>query len=387
MRLLPVLVLAALLPSQAPAQSKWETVTSKEGGFTVDLPAKPDIQRTRSRTRNGATTGVMTLGCKTAGGIYMVVKVSFPTPIVRGAEDAALDAERDDFASEWNGKVVSEKKVRANGKPGRDFTIRGKPLDDTGVLTLRVREYLDGKAIYAVMVISAPNRELPEDAGRFLGSLALGAAKTRASGTPEPEPKGTELKDWGLLIDPDKDCKLTPAGKDVTFEVPGTLHDLFFDGGPTNAPRVLREVKGDFLVTVKVVGEFKPGPKSTNPKSVPYHGGGILLWSDSDNNIRFERTAFLRGGKFITGVAFQEREGGYNGALHNEQFKAGDCYLRLERKGSRIHGAISSDGSTWKQLKPIDTVWPEKLKVGLTAITTSSQPFTVKFEDYDLKVK
>jgi regulation of enolase protein 1 (concanavalin A-like superfamily) len=327
------------------------------------------------------------LGCKTNSGGYMVFKASYPTPIVKGTEERELDAERNDLADYRNGKVISEKRVRANGKPGRDFTIRGTPIEETGVLTIRVREYLDGRSIYIVAAVSAPNRELPEDTGRFLGSLAIGEAKTRASGTPEPEPKGTELTGWGLAIDPDNDCKFTPGERKIAFEVPGKLHDLFFDGGPTNAPRVLREVQGDFVMSVKVAGEFKPGSKSTNPKSLPYLGAGILLWSDSDNNIRFERTSFLRSGKVVTGVAFQEREGGYSGAVHNELYKAGDCYLRLERRGSRILGAISSDGTNWKQLKPIDTVWPAKLKAGLTAISTSNEPFWVKFEEFDLKTK
>jgi len=94
-----------------------------------------------------------------------------------------------------------------------------------------------------------------------------------------------------------------------------------------------------------------------------------------------------RGARIIPTVAFEEWEGGYAGAVHNELFKEGDGYLRLERKGSRILGAISSDGAIWKQLKPIDTVWPSKLRVGLMAISTSSDPFSVKFEQFDLKTK
>jgi hypothetical protein len=59
----------------------------------------------------------------------------------------------------------------------------------------------------------------------------------------------------------------------------------------------------------------------------------------------------------------------------------------MERKGSRISGAVSYDGSTWSRLKPIDTVWPPKLKVGLLAINTSSQPFAPAFEDFKLTAK
>ncbi|HZY86118.1 MAG TPA: DUF1349 domain-containing protein, partial [Gemmataceae bacterium] len=254
------------------------------------------------------------------------------------------------------------------------------------VFTIRMREYLVGKSIFAVAVRSEADAELPEGAGRFLGSLALGEDKLRATGTPEPEPKGTELPGWGLAIDPDKDCKITPAPKSITFDVPGAMHDCA-PISKFNAPRVVREVDGDFVLTVKVSGDFQPGPRSTHPQRVPYIAAGILIWSDSDNFIRLERAALRRGPRVVPHVAFLEQEGGYGGAVHNELFREGACSLRLERRGSRIHGAISADGKTWKQLKPIDTVWPSKLKVGLVAISTSSDPLAVKFEEFELKAK
>jgi regulation of enolase protein 1 (concanavalin A-like superfamily) len=234
------------------------------------------------------------------------------------------------------------------------------------------------------MVVSAPNRELPEDAGRFLGSLAIGATKARAAGTPGPEPAGREVTGWGLAIDTGMDCQIRTEAKTLSIQVPGTLHDLNPITGKLNAPRVLRPVEGDFVATVKVGGDFQPGGKSTNPKSVPYNGAGILIWSDSDNFIRLERATMLRSGKISTFVAFEEREGGYPGAVHNERFQEGPCYLRLERKGSRIHGASSADGKNWKRLKPIDTIWPAKLKVGVLAISSSAMPFTATFEDFHL---
>ena len=59
-----------------------------------------------------------------------------------------------------------------------------------------MREYLYGNSVFLIAVISAPNRELPDDTGRFLGSLALGEAKVRAQGTPTVEPKGVALPGW-----------------------------------------------------------------------------------------------------------------------------------------------------------------------------------------------
>jgi len=89
----------------------------------------------------------------------------------------------------------------------------------------------------------------------------------------------------------------------------------------------------------------------------------------------------------VTGnVAFLEQEGGYGAANHSSGLRpGGDCYLRMERRGSQIRAALSPNGTNWNALKPIDTILPDRIKVGLMAITTSNTPFTVKFEQYDFK--
>ena len=97
------------------------------------------------------------------------------------------------------------------------------------------------------------------------------------------------------------------SGETVVIEIPGKLHDLNADIDKYNAPRVLREVDGDFDIQVKVVGEFKPGAKSLNPKSLPFNGAGIFVWRNSDNSIRLERAAVVRQGKLNTFAVFEER--------------------------------------------------------------------------------
>lgn len=363
----------------------WQTVTSKEGGFTVDMPGKQTFNSSETRRTAAGLVKMVGIGCASDNAGYLAFRIDMPA-VPRGSEDKVLDAQRDHFAEEWNGKVIREKKVLTQRRYwGRDFTIQGK-LDARGTSTIRVRQYLIGKSIFALVVLSAPNWELPEDVGRFLGSLTLGEAGIRATGAPEPEPQGVKLADWGQAIDPDLDCKFTPGRQSITIDVPASVHDA---GGPKkfNFPRVLREVDGDFAITVKVSGTFQPGPQSTIATSVPYVAGGILVWSDSNNFIRLERAALLRANKITPHVAFLELECGYGGAVYTNPLKSGDCFLRLARKGSRISGAISYNGTRWQDLKPIDIGWPSKLKVGLLAISTSSSPFSVTFEEFDLKVK
>lgn len=67
---------------------------------------------------------------------------------------------------------------------------------------------------------------------------------------------------------------------------------------------------------------------------------------------------------------------------------AGDCWVRMERKGNKILASSSFDEKTWKELKSFEVDWPQKLKLGVQATTSSSQlPWTVKFEDYEVKTE
>jgi regulation of enolase protein 1 (concanavalin A-like superfamily) len=119
------------------------------------------------------------------------------------------------------------------------------------------------------------------------------------------------------------------------------------------------------------------------------HGAGLMLWKDAQNYIFLQRFAMLgKGGKINPVAAFEEREAGHRGATHNLAIPPGAVFLRLERKGPRIIGAVSLDGVEWKALKPIDTTWLDgPIKVGLVAVNTSSGVNTVKFEGYSLKSK
>ena len=115
MALIGILTFAGVRVS---AQDAWKTITSKEGQFTVEMPAKPTINQTRVRKEDGANVKTILLGCKTDAGVYLTYKIIMTAAIVKGTEDAELDAERDGFAKEWNGKVIAEKRIRAGDKIG-----------------------------------------------------------------------------------------------------------------------------------------------------------------------------------------------------------------------------------------------------------------------------
>src|SRR5262249_62298580 len=143
-----------------------------------------------------------------------------------------------------------------------------------------------------------PARERPDAADQSLTSLKIragAAAKTAAASAPAlpkgrrpaaktarstaSRPAGSErtIEGWGIAIDPDGDCKIQPEGKTLVMEVPNTPHGLVANiVDRANAPRVLRDVQGDFEVRVKVDGTFMPSGSGTTLRDMPTTEAGLV---------------------------------------------------------------------------------------------------------------
>ena len=380
-----LLLAAVVFQGQGGGGTRWAPFTSREGNFVVDFPGKPTKNFARqARSRTGQVK-IVVVQCDTPDVLYTAEKIELPqaTGLKPADMEAILDYWRDDLANDFNGKVVAQKKLRLDsGAYGRDFTIEGRVNAKAGLASIRVREFLSQKVLYILVASTAADRELPEDVGHFFASFSPGTNRIKKVG-PHPEPSGRPLGDWGTAIDPDGDCKIVDKGDVLEISIPNTLHDLNADNDKLNSPRVLREVTGDFTITVKVTGGFRPGPKSTNPKAVPYIGGGIVVWQDSNNYIFLGRAAINRGGKVGEFAAFEEREWGTRGALNNRGIDPGGVYLRVERRNNRILGYTSKDGKNWTRLDPMEPSYPATLKVGLYAINGSTDPTGVRFEDFN----
>jgi regulation of enolase protein 1 (concanavalin A-like superfamily) len=210
------------------------------------------------------------------------------------------------------------------------------------------------------------------------------------------------LTGWGKVTDPEGDCKVTLEGPKLTISVPGAYHDFWAekDKGKVNAPRVLQDVEGDFIVQVKVSGPIQPEKGTVIPKlatSAPFQAGSLLIWQDPDNFIRLDRCGIYspkeRNAVFFYLQAFKDG----NRAIDKDTKKVinvfaegalnQDAHLRLERKQGKVYPAFSQDGGkTWLflPLKSITTDLPEKVKVGVGAVNNTTKVFTIGFQDFQL---
>lgn len=197
-----------------------------------------------------------------------------------------------------------------------------------------------------------------------------------------------ELAGWGTATDPDGDCKFFVAEDTLLISVPGSArpHDLAADINTTNAPRVLQPVRGDFTLQVRIEGRFAPGDESTKPGRTGYNGAGIVAMLDARNVVTLARAVLQRPGQDAVPYAnFEIRVGGQLqriGLTGDHPIpKDGPVFLRLERRGAKILGAVSADGISWDVLDPkeVPEEWPKELQTGVVAISTSKDEFNPRF--------
>lgn len=226
----------------------------------------------------------------------------------------------------------------------------------------------------------------------FLAALLL-ACTLLAAPAPQPKPF---VSGWGIPVDPDRDCTIRREKGTLIFELPGSDHDYNPLREQLNAPRLFREreIEGEFVMQVRVRIDCQPSLQSTvdgQPSSVT---AGFLVMLPQNQPlvcIRVEFRASQKGsgvhGYFDVRRWFDDkRQGGriVEGARGREYEWKGDAYLRLDRQDGNLGFAISSDGENWKRSGAIMGV-REKLKVGLAAYSTSTDPSKVVFDQLTIR--
>jgi regulation of enolase protein 1 (concanavalin A-like superfamily) len=194
-----------------------------------------------------------------------------------------------------------------------------------------------------------------------------------------PSPLG-----WGTVVDPDGDCKIGRNGEIVTIDVPGKIHDLSPEQRKVNAPRILGDVKGDFIAEVEAVGAVQPGGQGTRQGGFPYNGVGLLLWQDEGTMVRLERAAILRNGSLFSYVNLEYRKEGRPVAAKPLQIEDRPLHLRLERRKGTVIGSVSFDGVRWTALEPVPVELAESVKVGIAAVNSATQPFKAEVKGFEL---
>jgi regulation of enolase protein 1 (concanavalin A-like superfamily) len=212
----------------------------------------------------------------------------------------------------------------------------------------------------------------------FTAGLVLGPARA-------DEIKSQTIKSWGTVVNPDGDCQIKAENTKLTITVPGTYHDLTYSDGrdQLNSPRVLQEVKGDFVAQVKVNSFPLPAENTSTSLGICFVSSGLLIWQDDKNFIRLDRAA-ESGRPFVWVERF---ENGKPATQKLEEIADNSTYLRFTRSGTKLIYESSQDGSTWSQVEAEDVMLPETVNVGVLAINTTTREFAPQLEGMTLTAK
>ena len=227
------------------------------------------------------------------------------------------------------------------------------------------------------------------------------ASAALAAPVPKPTEKEKIEARFGKVVDPKGDSKFALDGDKLVITLPANEtrgHD--YEGDPrhgtkaltktTTAPRLEREMEGDFTATVRVTIKLDPKAKHIRDKyDWTFLAGGIdVAWAERE--------------WYSLSACQQEEKGkvvkGYHDDTPNSFSKGGSAGLRvrfelpdaswvqLKRSGKRIEYSVSTDGREFRSILSNSKDLPEgKLTLSLSAHHSSDKEHTVTFDEFKVE--
>ncbi len=219
-------------------------------------------------------------------------------------------------------------------------------------------------------------------------TFAIAAPLARPAAPPKPTKSSRPWFDgWDKPIDPVGDCTFERKGERLTIKVPGPDHGLEFWDDSHKAPRLMRDVAGDFAIQVRVGGSFRPARGSRGASQ----GAGLVMLSGQRVAMLLRTTQMSNGktwhsllGTFRQPSGLQLGHDLMDSVTPPSQYS----YLRMERHGHTIELKISPDGKRWttKQRSHWDffLFLPKKVKVGVVATSQAKGTVQAEFDQFQL---
>jgi regulation of enolase protein 1 (concanavalin A-like superfamily) len=199
-----------------------------------------------------------------------------------------------------------------------------------------------------------------------------------------PEDEVAKLqRAYGTWSDPDKDSRYTLKEGELRISLPAENRHLgvIRQGATNNAPRVLREVEGNFTAVVRVAC---PTPKRVPKGFWPSCSGGLLAWESHQKYMVIQYCSGNVNGntEAIWSNHISEAENLMTVQGFGEPTKT--AFVRLKREGDKVTPGWSLDGKKWKDFKEAKVNWGAKVKVGLVAENCLEVPVEITFDQYSL---
>jgi len=186
----------------------------------------------------------------------------------------------------------------------------------------------------------------------FLGYLEPAGPSAEFSNLSLEDDFNSEVVDssWNW-IDEFSDCayQLTGGNGLVIFAPNGRTLDYV----NLSAPRLVQETASNLAVEVCIL------PASDDKPQI----GGLLVWKDRDNFLRFEKGMNGQKSVLLGGYTNGERQIAGHGLMPGD----GETHLRLERLGDQFSAYCSADGENWLTCGTMTLPLDDPIQVGIYA--------------------
>ena len=194
---------------------------------------------------------------------------------------------------------------------------------------------------------------------------------------------------YGVWEDPEKDCRHEMIGERLRISIPASVHDFDDLKKRQNAPRVLREVEGDFVVSVGVDFTRHVDLTAVHPSEEPRAAGGILVWGDEDRYFLATQALELsydlsKPAKMMWVTNLWQPRFGSGWRTDSTTASRRPAYIRVQRIRNKIIVFNSANSIAWTHLMVQFTALPAKVKVGVFAQHNLAVQFEADFNGYTL---
>lgn len=158
----PVLILAIQ------HSDEWVRYNSKEGRYSVLLPAQPSVDSQEATSANGEKFTQYKATLSNGNVIYMIGYFDYASGTM-----FTLDKARDGMVDAVKGTLLSERSISQGGAPGREVRIQAK---DSGVEYLMMARFCDiDRRVYVIQLIAPKSDEAgaEEKAARYFDSFRV----------------------------------------------------------------------------------------------------------------------------------------------------------------------------------------------------------------------
>ncbi len=226
----------------------------------------------------------------------------------------------------------------------------------------------------------------------FCAAFLMAAAVIAAPGPSAIASKksGPWFDGWNQPVKPGADCGFERKGDRLTITLTGKGYGLEVEKGKLNVPHLLREFKGDFVVQVRISGNFQQGKLGDGLRRA-----GILV-AHRNHLVRYTMSA--EPGKKSSPAYFGDHTLGWKGglnvynrgvALDKPGFLRMERRLETTREGRRYslyRMYYSADGKRWLPFQDGESgsPLPDQVKVGVYAESTVPGTFKAEFDQWKL---